>query len=63
MRVDPEISVTEIKDFLFQKWEFPEPKLVMSIIGGTREFILNDWLERRFVNGIVDVAVRTGRSH
>ena len=32
----------------------------MSVIGGSSEFTLDDRLEAKFVNGIVNVVVRSG---
>ena len=60
LRVNPDIDLTTIQKFLFDHWKLFEPKLIISIIGGAREYILDDRLEAKFVNGIVNVAVRSG---
>lgn len=58
--MDNTINLAKIEDFLFNCWKFPTPKLIMSVIGGSSEFTLDDRLEAKFVNGIVNVVVRSG---
>jgi hypothetical protein len=49
-----------IEELLFDVWKCQKPKLIMSIIGGAKHFILNDQLKTNFINGIADVAMRSG---
>jgi hypothetical protein len=50
----------KIKKLLFDVWQCQKPKLIMSIIGGAKHFTLNDQLETNFINGIANVAMRSG---
>ncbi len=49
-----------IKELLLYAWQCPKPRLIVSIIGGTQDFTLNDRLETNFINAIMNVVIRTG---
>ncbi|CAF3178228.1 unnamed protein product [Rotaria socialis] len=55
-RLDIETELDKVEELLFKLWKLPEPKLIMSIIGGAKFFKLNDRLESNFIKGIVNVA-------
>ncbi|CAF0834212.1 unnamed protein product [Adineta ricciae] len=40
-------------------WCMSEPRLIMSIIGGAKYFTLSERLESNFINGIIDVALKS----
>ena len=44
-------------------WRMSEPRLIMSIIGGAKYFTLSERLESNFINGIIDVALKSGRNN
>ncbi len=50
-----------VQDLLFVVWRFPKPKMIMSIIGGAKTFTLSDRLETNFINGIINVAIRSSK--
>jgi hypothetical protein len=53
---------SKAEKILLYVWEIPPPRLIMSIIGGAKYFTLSDRLETNFINGIVDVALNSGRN-
>ncbi len=54
----PEAKVEKI---LLKVWRIPPPRLLMSIIGGAKYFTLSERLETNFINGIINVALKSGR--
>jgi hypothetical protein len=59
MRTDVDL----VEELLFTVWKVPKSKLIMSIIGGAKHFSLTDRLETNFINGIINVAIRSGKSN
>jgi hypothetical protein len=55
----PEAKVEKI---LLDVWKIPPPRLIMSIAGGAKYFVLSDRLETNFINGIINVALKSGRN-
>lgn len=45
---------------LLEAWSIPKPRLVMTVIGGEEFFKLSDRLETSFINGIIDIAQKSG---
>ncbi|CAF2048039.1 unnamed protein product [Rotaria magnacalcarata] len=54
--LDIETELKKVEKLLFELWKLPEPKLIISIIGGAKFFKLTDRLESNFIKGIVSVA-------
>ncbi|CAF3768859.1 unnamed protein product [Rotaria sordida] len=52
-------SVRIIAEFIIQEWNIPKPKLIMSIIGGAKNFTLTDQFESNIINGIIKVALKS----
>ena len=50
----------KVEKLLFNVWKIKRPRLIMSILGGTKYFNMSDRLESGFINGIIDVAVKSG---
>ncbi|CAF4647243.1 unnamed protein product [Rotaria sp. Silwood1] len=59
VRLDIETQLTTVTKLLFEVWKIPEPKLIMSIIGGAKYFKLNDRLESNVIKGIMNVACKS----
>ena len=53
----PEAKVEKI---LYQVWKIFPPRLIMTIIGGAKYFTLSERLETNFINGIINVALKSG---
>ncbi len=45
---------------LLDAWKIPQPRFIVSIIGGAKYFKLNDRLETNFINGIIDIVEKSG---
>ena len=60
IRCDIETSPNILAQLLFQFWNIKPPRLIMSIIGGAKYFKLNERLEREFIKGIIQVALKAG---
>ncbi|CAF4870469.1 unnamed protein product [Rotaria sp. Silwood1] len=52
-------SEGKVERILLDVWKITKPRLIMSIIGGAKYFILSDRLETNFINGIIDVALKS----
>jgi hypothetical protein len=50
----------KVEKILYQVWKIFPPRLIMSIIGGAKYFTLSDRLEMNFINGIINVALKSG---
>jgi hypothetical protein len=50
----------KVEKILSNVWKIPPPRLIMSIIGGAKYFTLSDRLETNFINGIINVALKSG---
>jgi hypothetical protein len=46
---------------LLEAWKIPKPRFIVSIIGGAQYFKLNDRLETNFINGMIELAQKSGR--
>ncbi len=51
---------TKVEKILYDVWQISQPRLIMSIIGGAKYFTLSDRLETNFINGIINVALKSG---
>ncbi len=49
-----------MEKILLEAWTIPKPRFIVSIIGGAKYFKLSDRLETNFINGIVDIAQKSG---
>ncbi len=49
-----------MEKILLEAWEIPQPRFIVSIIGGAKYFKLNDRLETNFINGIIDIVEKSG---
>lgn len=63
IRCDIETSPNILAQLLFQFWSIKPPRLIMSIIGGAKYFKLNERLEREFIKGIIQVALKAGEEN
>ncbi len=52
---------TKVEKILLNVWRIPSPRLIMSIIGGAKYFTLSERLETNFINGIISVALKSGK--
>ncbi|CAF1174559.1 unnamed protein product [Rotaria sordida] len=59
VRLDIDTKLTKVEKLLLEFWDIPKPNLIMSIIGGAKYFTLKDELESIFINGVMDVAVKS----
>ncbi|CAF1276333.1 unnamed protein product [Rotaria magnacalcarata] len=59
-RLALDTSEGKVEKILLDAWKIPKPRLIMSIIGGAKYFTLSDRLETNFINGIIDVALKSG---
>jgi len=53
--------VVKVEKILTNVWKLSQPRLIMSIIGGAKYFTLSDRVETNFINGIINVALKSGR--
>jgi hypothetical protein len=47
---------------MFEVWHVKKPRLIMCIIGGAKYFKLNERLEREFIKGIIQAALKAGKT-
>ncbi|CAF3862174.1 unnamed protein product [Rotaria sp. Silwood1] len=59
VRLDIETKLDTIENLLFKFWKIPKPTLIMSIIGGTKNFSLTDRLELKFLNSIINICIKS----
>jgi hypothetical protein len=53
---------SKVEKILFNVWNIPQPRLIVSIGGGAKYFKLSDRLETNFINGIINVALKSGKA-
>ena len=46
---------------MYDVWKVKEPRLIMCIIGGAKYFKLNERLEKEFIKGIIQAALKAGK--
>jgi hypothetical protein len=51
--------IEKAEKILLNVWKMDRPQLVVSVIGGAKYFTLSDRLETNFINGLIDVALRS----
>lgn len=51
-------SVEKVEKVLLHVWKIPEPKFIVSVIGGAKYFKLSDQIETTFIDGIIDIVAR-----
>ncbi|CAF1184605.1 unnamed protein product [Adineta steineri] len=59
LRLALDTPVAKVGKLLSEVWEIPQPRLIMSVIGGAKYFVLSDRLESNFMNGITEVALKS----
>ncbi|CAF1116563.1 unnamed protein product, partial [Adineta steineri] len=59
LRLALDTPVAKVGKLLSEVWKTPPPRLIMSIIGGAKYFTLSDRLESNFINGIIEVALKS----
>jgi hypothetical protein len=48
---------------MFEVWKVKEPQLIICIIGGAKYFKLNERLEKEFIKGIIQAALKAGKRY
>ena len=61
LRCDIETKPNILAKFMFEIWKIKSPRLIMCIIGGAKYFKLNERLEREFIKGIIQAALKAGK--
>jgi hypothetical protein len=51
----------KVEHILCEDWKIRRPRAIISIIGGTQYFKLNEQLESNFIGGVIEIARKTGR--
>ncbi|CAF1449983.1 unnamed protein product [Adineta steineri] len=59
LRLALDTPVAKVEKLLSEVWEISKPRLIMSVIGGAKYFTLSDRLESNFMNGIIEVALKS----
>lgn len=62
IRCDIETEPQILTQFVFETWKIKPPRLIMSIVGGAKYFKLNERLEREFIKGIIQAALKAGKN-
>lgn len=62
IRCDIQTHPDTLVRLMFHIWRMKEPRLIMCIIGGAKYFKLNERLEREFIKGIIQAALRAGKT-
>ena len=60
LRCDIETDLDKLCQFVLKVWKIQQPRLIMCIIGGAKYFKLNERLEREFIKGIIQAALKAG---
>lgn len=61
IRCDIETKPNILAEFVLNVWNVPSPRLIMCIIGGAKYFKLNERLEKEFIKGIIQAALKAGK--
>jgi hypothetical protein len=61
LRCDMETKPDILVRLLYDVWKIKSPRLIMCVIGGAKYFKLNERLEREFIKGIIQAALKAGR--
>ncbi len=61
IRCDIETKPNILAQLVFNVWKIKSPRLIMCIIGGAKYFKLNERLEREFIKGIIQAALKAGK--
>jgi len=61
IRCDIETKPNILAKLVFEVWKIKSPRLIMCIIGGAKYFKLNERLEREFIKGIIQAALKAGK--
>jgi hypothetical protein len=51
--------MTDLSEHMYADWNLRKPQLILSVIGGTREFTLSSSMKKTFKRGLVKVAEST----
>lgn len=60
IRCDLQTEPTILAQLMLDVWKMKAPRLIMCIIGGAKYFKLNERLEREFIKGIIQAALKAG---
>jgi hypothetical protein len=61
IRCDIKTEPKILAQLMFDVWAVKRPRLIMCIIGGAKYFKLNERLEREFMKGIIQAALKAGK--
>ena len=61
IRCDIETNPNILAKLIFDVWKVKFPRLIMCIIGGAKYFKLNERLEKEFIKGIIQAALKAGK--
>jgi hypothetical protein len=61
IRCDIETKPNILAKLMLDIWKMKSPRLIMCIIGGAKYFKLNERLEREFIKGIIQAALKAGK--
>ncbi|CAF1490447.1 unnamed protein product [Didymodactylos carnosus] len=59
---DAPVQPKVLEKMLLDIWKLSKPRLVMSIIGGAKYLKLAEGLETKFINEIINVALKSGKN-
>lgn len=62
IRCDMETPPETLLRLMLDVWKMKEPNLIMCIIGGAKYFKMNERLEREFMKGIIQAALKAGKT-
>ena len=62
IRCDIETEPSILAQLMLNVWRMKPPRLIMCIIGGAKYFKLNERLEREFIKGIIQAALKAGQT-
>ena len=60
LRVDFRTKVKDVADVLFEEWKLHKPKLLISITGGAKNYIMKPNLKHVFKRAVIKAATSTG---
>ena len=56
MRVESSARISEVAEFMREKWGLQNPNLIISVTGGAKDFQLKERVERQFKRGLIRAA-------
>ena len=61
-RLDISTPLEKVENLLLNAWNIPKARFIVSIVGGMEYVRLTDRLQTNFINGIVEIAQKSGMS-